>query len=194
MTVQDIITDVLRREGGVKYFNVPGDRGGPTKAGITLARLRSERGPHITAEHVKALTESEIRKIYEDAYYWRPRINRLPDYIEHVVMDYYVTSGGWAIKSLQRMLNKFGYKCDIDGAIGPQTVRLMYDLCARVPAHVVVNAYCEERARFYRAIVASDASQAKFIKGWLNRAYSFTIKENQNVAENSAHQPHQAAA
>jgi len=180
--IQEVITGIIKREGGVRYENVPGDRGGPTKGGITLDRLRTERGGKITAQDVQDLTEDEIREIYADAYFLRPRIDRLPKCLQVQVMDFFTTSGNWAIKKLQQMINDFDHKCDVDGKLGPQTIRLCWEITATAPEHVLNNAYVEARATFYRRIVQSDASQGKFLKGWLNRAHSFKMQEPKDVA------------
>ena len=39
MTTEQVITDILRREGWPKYTNRAADKGGPTKGGITLETL-----------------------------------------------------------------------------------------------------------------------------------------------------------
>lgn len=175
-SLDELIEEIVAREGGYKYENVPGDRGGPTKGGITLSRLRDERSQDVTAEDVRNLTPDEIKDIYRRKYYYGPKIDRLPDFIEPVVMDFYTTSGTWALKSLQRVIRQFGYDCDLDGKIGPQTIRLAFDLANNVPMDVIVNAYCHERARFYRQIWENDASQKKFARGWNNRAMAFLIE------------------
>jgi lysozyme family protein len=169
LTLDQMIDDVLKREGSV-YENHPADSGGPTKFGITLGRLRTERGKHMTWLDVKNLTEPEARAIYKDAYYFRPKIDQLPDgAIEIAVFDWYVNSGTWGIKGLQKTLTAFGYKCDVDGAIGPQTVRQCYACLTKVPESVFLAAYLQERRRFYDRIVASRPSQRVFLRGWYNR-------------------------
>lgn len=169
LTLDQMIDDVFEREGRV-YENHPADTGGPTKFGITLGRLRTERGKHMTALDVKNLTESEARAIYKDAYFYRPKIDQLPDGpVEVAVFDWYVNSGTWGTKGLQKVLNAFGYKCDVDGKIGPQTVRQCYACLAVVPEPVFLAAYLQERRRFYDRIVASRPSQRVFLRGWRNR-------------------------
>lgn len=179
--IDNIITAIIDNEGR-RYENVPLDRGGPTKFGITLGRLQTEWGPNCTWETVRDLTEDQARVIYRDAYYFRPKIDRLPECIEHVVMDWFTTSGTWAIKGLQRVLNEFGFECDVDGKIGPQVVRQSYACLAKTGETTFINAYCWERARFYKSIVAGRPSQVKFLRGWLARAARFEIKEDKDVA------------
>ena len=43
MTDSEIISAILVREGGGRYTDVPADRGGPTKYGITQAALAEYR-------------------------------------------------------------------------------------------------------------------------------------------------------
>jgi lysozyme family protein len=168
MTIlDDMITDILDREGRV-YENHPNDRGGPTKFGITLGRLQQERG-RATWQDVRDLTEAEARAIYKNAYYDRPKIERLPDELEAAVFDFYVNSGTWAIKKLQQMLNQLGFKCAIDGGIGPETVRQSYACLAKYDAGSVLKLYFEIRREFFRSIVRSNPTQSVFLKGWLNR-------------------------
>ncbi len=172
LTLDQMIDDVFEKEGRV-YENHPNDKGGPTKFGITLGRLRTERGKHMTWQDVRDLTEPEARGIYKDAYYLRPKIDRLPDgNIEVAVFDWYVNSGTWAIKGLQKVIKAFGYACDVDGALGPQTVRQCYACLQEVPEPVFLAAYMQERIRFYHSILRTNPSQVTFIKGWLNRAHA----------------------
>ena len=70
-TIEQILDDILRREGG--YVNHPADRGGPTNFGITAQTLGSWRklGRPATAAEVQALTEPEARAIYRQPCFTR---------------------------------------------------------------------------------------------------------------------------
>ena len=48
-----------------------------------------------------------------------------------------------------------------DGIIGPLTIQAARYIC--------LNVYAEQRINYYAGIVIKDPSQAKFLKGWLNR-------------------------
>ena len=59
MTIDQMLNDVLRREGG--YVHDPADRGGPTHYGITQRTLRAWRGQLVTAADVRDLTTAEAK-------------------------------------------------------------------------------------------------------------------------------------
>jgi len=166
-TVESIIDDIIKREGRV-YENVAHDKGGPTKFGITLDRLRTERGRHITWENVRDLTEKEARAIYLDAYYHRPGIDKLPVEMQSPVMDWYVTSGTWAIKGLQNLLRDIGFDVPVDGSLGADDYEATENALEAMGADLV-SAYAVERTHFFGRIVANNASQGKFLRGWINK-------------------------
>lgn len=180
--IDDIINTVLKNEGGFQQWK--SDTGNylngqliGTNKGITAGRLAEWRGvKHVTANDMRTLSTDEARAIYRDRYYDKPGFEQLPPFMRRVVMDFYVTSGTWATKGLQRVLGEFGLKVGVDGKVGSQTAKACYDLAQIVPEDIIIAAYCYERARFYRAIVASRPSQAVFLKGWLTRANSFWPK------------------
>ena len=76
------------------------------------------------------------------------------------------------MKLLQKVLTEAGYPCSTDGGIGTETAT-----CARVAVSALgdalANLLVEKRIGFYSAIVARDASQGVFLRGWLRRANEF---------------------
>ena len=79
-SVDEIITEVLQREGWPAYTNDPADRGGPTKGGITLGSWRDHTSnPYVTAEHVKNITEEQARAFYRHRYIIDPGFDRIED-------------------------------------------------------------------------------------------------------------------
>lgn len=165
--LKDFITEIIEREGGLKYENVANDRGGPTKAGITIGRLRTERGRDKTVEDLKALTEDDIRQIYESAYYIRPRIHWLPDQIQRFAMDFWTTSGTNAAEYLQRLLVDVGFDLAITKEFDAETCEAAH-MAQQAMGDDLLRAYVVERAHFFARINANDDSQGKFLRGWIN--------------------------
>ena len=172
-SVEAMIQDILRREGG--YVDHPSDRGGPTNFGITLRTLSGWRKRPVLAEDVRALTQQEAAQIYGANYYSGPRIDQLPELLQPLLFDMSINHGpGTAIRLLQQVLAQVMPPCDVDGGIGDETLD-----CAKKAAlelgSALVNRVVEARKAFYKQIVAGDASQAVFLKGWLNRANEFAM-------------------
>ena len=177
-TVTDITMEILKHEGS-RYVNDPNDPGGPTRYGVTIHTLRSIRGSHITAEDVKNLTIEEAVTIFKRHYYHKPRIDSLPSNLQATVYDMQVNAGNNAIKILQRVLNEFGCKVTVDGAIGPQSIAAAAKVYDKV-GDVLVNSYGIARRNYYfrlgdrrPPLRTFCVTRAGTKGGWIKRAESF---------------------
>ena len=169
--VARMIDDILRREGG--FVNHPNDRGGATNFGITQRTLAAARGHAVTVDDVRNLTRDEARRIYRTNYCTRPKIDRLPSLLQPILFDMSINHGpGTAIRMLQQVLGDAGQPCDVDGGIGDETIAAARR-AADALGSALVNRLVDRRVSFFETIVAGDASQGVFLRGWLNRANEF---------------------
>lgn len=173
MTADDIITDVLRREG-TAFTNDPTDHGGPTKYGITLRDLRAWRADFsVSADDVEALTEQEARAIYRKRYIADPGFEQIPDdWLRAFLVDAGVLQGPRnAIKFLQR-----GLGIVTDGVIGPVTLAALADADSQRIRKAVMRERIQHLVAAALVEVPPDLVQStnlKFLRGWLNRVVSF---------------------
>ena len=115
-TFNEIIEQVLEHEGG--YVNDPNDLGGETKYGITK-RFYPEL-------NIKELTEEKAKQIYKDDYWDKNRVESLPQNLWHIFFDMCVNMGRrTAVKILQRAANSKGRGIDVDGGMGPATLKAL---------------------------------------------------------------------
>lgn len=136
-----------RWEGG--YANHPADKGGETNFGVTTRVWQNWcRAQGLPLKPMRALTVEDVRPLYE-AWYWQPLAASLAWPLSAAVYDVYVNHGPGNAK---RLLAEARAACP-NGTPLEQALALV-----------------DARVRFYRAIVANDASQEGFLKGWLNRA------------------------
>jgi lysozyme family protein len=152
----ECIAVVLRHEGG--FVNHPRDPGGATNRGITLRTLREWRqDDSLTAEDVRALSESDAREIYL-ARFWNPiRGDELPPGLDLALLDFAVNSGqGRAVRVLQEVLG-----VATDGAIGRRTL----DAVRAADAADLVRDLCRRRLAFLQRLPTWDA----FGRGWRRR-------------------------
>lgn len=158
-TVEEMIDDIIRREGG--YVDHPVDRGGPTKYGITQATLSAWLGRQASVEDVKRMTEITAREIYLENYYRKPHIDQLPPVLQPFMLDSAVNHGPRkAVQMLQDVLGVVQ-----DGVIGLKTIR--------AAERFLLDNLISARRDFYHNIVINDPSQRVFLKGWLNRLDEF---------------------
>ena len=163
--IQQLIQDVLRREGG--YVNHSADRGGPTNMGITIATLSGFRGYPCTQEDVMLLEEAEAYLIYEKLYWINPGFHTLDldEDTAELVFDIGVHSGpNRAIKMLQNSLGVVA-----DGVIGPVT----RSAAAQAVSLVLFHDILAQRLVFIGRLITKDPSQAAFAHGWLRRLSEF---------------------
>ena len=171
MTIDDILRDVLRNEGG--YVNDPADRGGETNFGVTVAVARANgyTGPMRDMPLAKALD------IYRGKYVIAPGfglVGNLSMPIAAELVDTGVNMGpATAGKFLQRALNLLtDDSLGVDGIVGPASIRSLKGYLAKRGKEgerrllALLNAFLGER---YADLAEGRTANRKFIYGWLGR-------------------------
>ena len=176
ISVDQIIDEIIEREGGAKYTNDPNDAGGPTKFGITQRTLSAYVGHPVTPQDVQNLTLELAQEIYRDNFYRNPKIDQLPEGLQACVMDMGVNAGPRkAIQLLQQVVTMAGFPCHDDGVIGPGTRKTVETAFEKMQGYLI-NAYAEMRVHYYQHLVEVKPTNAKFLRGWTNRANSFRVE------------------
>lgn len=167
---------VFGNEGG--YSNNPHDRGGETNLGITQSTLdRAQLEFTGLPSSVKDITRAQAEEIYRVFYWEESKADMLPYPLCTLHFDAAVNHGvGGAAKLLQRAINNYAAKAgldvrvEVDGAVGPKTLSALC-MCLDIKGNVrlICEIYCNEREKYYRSIVENNPSQAKFLRGWMNR-------------------------
>ena len=170
-TFDEIIEVVLEHEGG--YVDDPDDRGGATNWGVTQAVYENFVGYKCDKEEIKNMDEETAKEIYHEKF-WKPsRADNLPSEVRETYFDMVVNHGqGGAVKILQQACNnkrKPENYIDVDGGIGPNTIRAAKNL-KNWELQV-------ERSGYYWNLVFKGSkytqrtSQVKFIRGWIRRCF-----------------------
>ena len=150
----DIIEKVLEHEGGI--VDDPKDAGGLTNMGISQRAYPDE--------DIRGLTVERAKELYKRDYWDRYRTGDLPDRLRHIYVDMCINMGGGrAIKILQEACNsKNATKIDVDGGIGPATIK-----AASSVEPFRLRAY---RVMFYAELVMKKPNQERFWVGWFRRS------------------------
>ena len=150
----DIIEKVLEHEGGI--VDDSKDAGGLTNMGISQRAYPDE--------DIRGLTVERAKELYKKDYWDRFRTGDLPDRIRHIFVDMCINMGGGrAIKILQEACNsKNATKIDVDGGIGPATIKAATNV-----EPFRLRAY---RVMFYAELVMKKPEQERFWVGWFRRS------------------------
>lgn len=174
MNVNDLIDDVIGREGG--YVAHRADRGGPTNWGITeaVARAHGYRG------EMRTMPRSEAVAIYRRLYWLRPRLDRVAELsgpIAEELFDTGVNMGpGVAVGFLQRALNALnrGQRDYGDIAAGTRIddatfAALQTFLATRAPhgETVLLKALDALQGERYLHLAERRPANEAFLYGWL---------------------------
>jgi lysozyme family protein len=154
------IAQVIIDEGGL--VDDPSDPGGLTNHGFAL-----NRNPDLTAAEIRAMTVPQATDRYL-AKWWQPyRWEDLPIPIALKVFNLAIPDGPEsAIRALQRACWAAGRKVAENGVLGDGTVS-----AAGANTLSVLAALKSELAAHFRIIAALHPAEAKFLPGWLDRAY-----------------------
>ena len=150
----EIIEKVLEHEGGL--VDDPKDAGGLTNMGISQRAYPDE--------DIRGLTVERAKELYKRDYWDRYRTGDLPDRLRHIYVDMCINMGGGrAIKILQEACNsKNATKIDVDGGIGPATIKAASNV-----EPFRLRAY---RVMFYAELVMKKPEQERFWVGWFKRS------------------------
>ena len=152
---------LLKVEGG--YSNDKNDKGGKTKYGITEedARDFGYKGD------MQDLTEDFAKNIYLKKYYLGNMLDKVTnDKVALSICDWTVNSGKNGIKNAQIAINQLtNANLDVDGIIGNKTLEALN----AVDSEKFLEVYHSLQRIYYRAKVADDKTQERFLAGWLNR-------------------------
>lgn len=184
------VAAVLAREGG--FVDDKADRGGATKYGISLRFLKAEGGldldrdghndfdldmdGDLDAADIRKLTPANARFLYYRCFWQRLDCESLPSPIGEMVFDQGVNGGNLAAKKLlQRAINaRLGalgkVPLKVDGQIGEVTRAALRNVIVVGGIDELAEAFREAVRARYRAIVAADPRQKRFLRGWLARA------------------------
>ena len=159
---------VWRRENGgmaIVATDTPGDAGGYTRGGISLAAH-----PELSRATLDAMTYPQFSDFYQQQY-WTPNACAfLPWPVNLVVFDGEVNSGRVGAECLQRALGT-KYNGHVDGSIGPMTLAAV----ARFDPVDLACRTCIERDNFYR----KSPQFAEFGEGWGIRLFTNMFEAGQ---------------
>ena len=192
MTPSDrIFARLMKHEGG--YNDIPEDKGGATKFGVSLATLERLRRDHRqfyedllhhgsvpTNQDIFDLTIEQAKAIFERFYFGPFADLPVPLPVLAEVVDAAYNHGPrTAAQFLQTAINKtLGYnKSDqrrlrVDGKIGPLTRKALARVMPRRDDDILISKYRGVREARYFRIVKKDPTQNIFIRGWILRVRS----------------------
>jgi len=152
---------VLSWEGG--FVNDPADKGGATNKGVTLATFRNVFGQQRTIEDLKRISNTQWLEIFKKYYWDKWKADSIRSQaIANLLADWVWMSGTHGIKLPQKVLG-----VTQDGIVGNITIGAVNNYPRQKE---LFERLWEEREAFFRRI--GTRTQAKYLKGWLNRLNS----------------------
>lgn len=183
-TVDEMIEDILRREGG--FVDDPDDAGGATKHGISLRYMRGigldlDGDGDVDGEDVRLVDRETAAHLYRLDFLCQPKIDKLPAGLQPQMFDIAVNAGPHqAVLLLQRVLNDnfIGEEIRLyeDGRLGPKSIGATQIVVLNHGWQKVNNLLAQERIDFYGDLCKRRPSQYRFLRGWVNRAREFIVE------------------
>ena len=164
--IDKLIPHILKWEGGSKFTNDPLDRGGATKYGVTIGTLQSihydtNHDGKVDVNDIKSLQLDDFKVILKKQYWDRWKADLIVNQsIANLLVDWTWGSGKHGIIIPQRLLG-----VPADGKVGQKTINALNGANQKL----IYNKVWQARKEFYERIVKNNPSQAKWLKGWLNR-------------------------
>lgn len=166
MDIRQIIKEIILNIEGF-YSNHPNDYGGETVYGIARKFNPNWKGWNIVDNNRNNLSKVKdiLLDLAIDFYYDKYFLPIKPVFDLKVksgifLFDWYINSGNYAIKELQKVLN-----VKVDSIIGKETLAAIN----KFSDDDLLLELILQRMSFYIRIILSDKSQLVFLLGWFNR-------------------------
>jgi lysozyme family protein len=178
---EKVYQKVIRNEGF--YSNLSSDKGGETYMGVSRKYNPDWKGWDLIDKHKDTFgkikhnkellipgLEDLVKQVYKEKYWKKMHGDKIiSDGIAISFFDFFINSEVGAAKSMQRALQRIGFRIEADGMIGPMTINAIN---TAIP--VVLNDYfIQERLEYYNEVVIRDSKQVVYLSGWKNRALRF---------------------
>jgi lysozyme family protein len=171
MSFDKNLINTLNYEGGVTV-----DSGGLTNYGVRQDIYNSyTKLNKLPSKSVKELNYGEVRDFYENEYYKKPQIDKLPESIQGIVFDSAVNLGqGTTVKHLQEIVGS-----KPDGIIGKKTLAAINEYIKNNDEDSLKVDLLNRRITHYKRLVEQNpAKYEKYLNGWMNRIGDLTNKSN----------------
>lgn len=144
------------------FTDDPDDHGNWTGGKIGVGKLNGTKYGISAAAYpgmnIKKLTKNDAVSIYYKDYWIKSKCPDLPQYLQLIHFDAAVNHG---VIGANKLLQKAIGGIQVDGVIGPVTLKYVCDASA--------GDYIAQRALFYSKIVKRDHRKMKYLIGWMNR-------------------------
>lgn len=152
----DAIVKTLAKEGGAKFTDVPNDKGGATKYGISQAAY-----PKVD---IRNLTEQQARDIYKRDYWDRVRGDDLTS--QMIAENLFDTAVNMGVRTASRLAQIMLNIQPADGIIGSGSLGVINQQNEK---DFLVQ-FTLVKIGYYANLCNKDRTQSKFLLGWINRA------------------------
>ncbi len=152
----DAIVKTLAKEGGAKFTDVAGDKGGATKYGISQTAY-----PNVD---IRNLTEQQARDIYKRDYWDRVCGDDIKSQI--IAENIFDTAVNMGIRTASRLVQVVLNITPPDGIIGSASLAAIN----KQDEAVFLAHFTLAKIARYTNICMQDKTQSKFLLGWVNRA------------------------
>lgn len=174
MTIQTIIQDIIKVEGG--YVNDPSDSGGETCWGITVATARAAgyKG------NMKDLSQQQAYDIYYNQYVVAPGFDKVLALSEKIAAELVDTGVNMGVsvagKFLQQSLNALNDQATqyadlvVDGGVGKASISALQAFLAKRGVDgegVMLRALNALQGARYISIAEASPKNERFVYGWL---------------------------
>lgn len=182
-TVEELAREIVQREGG--FVDDRDDPGGATNWGVTIGTMKAlgidlNKDGRVDVADVKALQFQQAVDLFVNEYFYRPKLNVLPEELQPSVFDMQVNSGSSAVRILQQVLVAQGFDVAADGAMGPQTLKAITAWAEQVSPALCATHMARPVGTTTTTLLIEQQASRKYVRGrdggkggWITRAEEF---------------------